>query len=71
MRPRQGWLVLPALLGLTVALFGIVPGARGQGAEWVLPDNRVGIRTAPLLLLSRPDVQADLQPRAHADSRGP
>jgi len=27
----------------------------------VLPDNRLGVRTAPLLLLSRPDVQSDLQ----------
>ncbi len=61
MRPRQGWLVLPALLWMTVALVGSAPGARGQGVEWVLPDNRVGIWTAPLLLLSRPDVQADLR----------
>jgi hypothetical protein len=61
MRPRQGWLVLPALLGTTVGLFGLLPGARGQEAGWILPDNRIGIRTAPLLLLSRPDVQADLQ----------
>ena len=61
MRPHQGWLVLPAVLGLTVAVCGLIPDARGQGTEWVLPDNRIGIRTAPLLLLSRPDVQADLQ----------
>ena len=61
MRPRQGWHILLALLGLTVALLGLLPGARVQGEDWVLPDNRIGIRTAPLLLLSRPDVQADLQ----------
>jgi hypothetical protein len=29
--------------------------------EWALPDTRMGIRTAPLLLLSRPDIQADLR----------
>ena len=32
-----------------------------KGGEWTLPDTRLGIRTAPLLLLSRPDVQADLR----------
>jgi len=32
-----------------------------QAAQDVLPDSRLGIRTAPLLLLSRPDVQADLK----------
>jgi hypothetical protein len=32
-----------------------------RAGEWSLPDTRVGIRTAPLLLLSRPDVQADLR----------
>ncbi|MGC8638777.1 MAG: hypothetical protein ACP5XB_02730 [Isosphaeraceae bacterium] len=61
MRPRQGWLVLPALLGLTALYFGLLSGARVRGEDWVLPDNRIGIRTAPLLLLSRPDVQTDLQ----------
>ncbi len=32
-----------------------------QGAEdWVLPDSALGSRTAPLLLLSRPEIRADL-----------
>jgi len=35
--------------------------ARGQLADSSpLPDDRLGIRTAPMLLLSRPDVRADL-----------
>jgi hypothetical protein len=33
----------------------------GHAGDWSLPDNRFGIRTAPLLLLSRPDVQVDLR----------
>jgi hypothetical protein len=33
----------------------------GHADEWTLPDDRLGIRTAPLLLLSRPDIQADLK----------
>jgi hypothetical protein len=33
----------------------------GRAGDWCLPDNRLGIRTAPLLLLSRPDVQVDLR----------
>jgi hypothetical protein len=33
----------------------------GRAGEWTLPDDRLGIRTAPLLLLSRPDVQGDLK----------
>jgi hypothetical protein len=46
---------------ISLGLLGTVPAAWGQGPDWVLPDNRVGIRTAPLLLLSRPDIQADLK----------
>jgi hypothetical protein len=30
------------------------------GAEPLIPDSRLGVRTVPLLLLSRPDVRADL-----------
>jgi hypothetical protein len=33
----------------------------GQDAEWSLPDGHLGVRTAPIILLSRRDVQADLQ----------
>ena len=29
--------------------------------DWVLPDSRIGVRTAPLLLLTRPDVQFELR----------
>jgi hypothetical protein len=35
--------------------------AHAQALDWVLPDSRMGVRTAPLLLLTRPDVQAELQ----------
>lgn len=31
-----------------------------QAEEWSLPDSRLGVRTAPILLLSRDDVQRDL-----------
>jgi hypothetical protein len=46
--------------GLAFALVAMAVG-RASSAEWVLPDDRLGIRTAPLLLLSRADVQADLK----------
>lgn len=49
--------LLWALLATGVPLFPQVVRA----GEWMLPDDRMGIRTAPLLLLSRPDVQADLR----------
>src|SRR4029079_250908 len=43
-----------------LVLLTLIP-ARAPGAEPPpLPDSRLGVRTAPLLLLSRPDVQADL-----------
>ncbi len=46
---------LAALLIGTATCVGVAPGA-----EEPLPDHRLGLRTAPLLLLSRPDVRADL-----------
>jgi hypothetical protein len=54
---RQGTTVIASalLLGLALAPWP----ARGDSAP--LPDSRLGVRTAPLLLLSRPDVQADLK----------
>lgn len=54
---RQGTTVIASalLLGLALAPWP----ARGDSGS--LPDSRLGVRTAPLLLLSRPDVQADLQ----------
>lgn len=44
---------------LLVALLALAPSARAA-EEPPLPDSRLGHRTAPLLLLSRPDVRADL-----------
>lgn len=32
-----------------------------QARQPVLPDDRLGVRTAPLLLLTRPDIRADLK----------
>lgn len=48
----QGW----AAILMSAAL------AQGAADEkpWSLPDERFGVRTAPVLLLSRPDVQAEL-----------
>jgi hypothetical protein len=51
---RQGLSVVIAF-GLTLA----VPNS-GHGGEGFLPDSRLGIRTAPLLLLSRDDVRTDI-----------
>ena len=53
---RRQWMAA----GLAFVLLAMAVG-RLSSAEWVLPDDRLGIRTAPLLLLSRPDVQADLK----------
>lgn len=55
---RQG----PTRLGLVVvlALSGASTWARPVDEEPPLPDSRLGHRTTPLLLLSRPDVRADL-----------
>lgn len=60
---RHGLTVFPpaVLLFLTTVLptaSAAGPGARP--APTPLPDARLGIRTAPILLLSRPDVRADL-----------
>lgn len=38
--------------------FGLVPSAFAE--DWVLPDSGLGMRTAPLLLLTRPEIRADL-----------
>jgi hypothetical protein len=39
----------------------IAPGAASRADSTPLPDDRLGVHTAPLLLLSRPDVRADLR----------
>jgi hypothetical protein len=46
-----------------IPLLGIIATRSGLGGEEKppLPDNRLGVRVAPLLLLSRPDVRADLR----------
>jgi hypothetical protein len=48
----------------------VVP-ASSLGDDAPLPDSRLGIRTVPLLLLSRPDVRADLglNPAQTAEAR--
>ncbi len=58
---------LAALLLLSVAA---IP-ASSFGDDSPLPDSRLGIRTVPLLLLSRPDVRADLglNPAQTAEAR--
>jgi len=52
----------PAGLGfaLAIALALGVAAPATLGEEWSLPDARMGVRTAPILLLTRADVQADL-----------
>src|SRR3954454_7095721 len=59
MRHGQGSVIFSALLCSVIGMGSLSPSARG--GEWTLPDARLGIRTAPLLLLSRPDVQAELR----------
>jgi hypothetical protein len=58
----QGWIVLRALFWVAIGSGpAFVCSTHARAGEWALPDSRLGIRTAPLLLLSRPDVQADLR----------
>lgn len=47
------------------------PGPAKPSAEQMVPDDRLGTRVAPLLLLGRPDVRADLRlnPRKEAHAR--
>ncbi len=65
MRQRMTAVASALLLSMAFAHSPNCAGAEGEP----LPDNRLGIRTAPLLLLSRRDVQTDLQlspPQAEA-----
>jgi hypothetical protein len=59
MRQGQG----PTIFSIVFCLFSLcgLGHSAAMAGEWSLPDSRVGIRTAPLLLLSRPDVQAELR----------
>jgi len=61
MRHGGLWTVLRAVLWLIVGIGGLVQERAALAQEWTLPDSRQGIRTAPLPLLSRPDVQAELR----------
>jgi hypothetical protein len=54
---RHAWTVVPALLVFAGGL--LASSAPAFGAEPL--DERLGIRTAPIFLLSRSDVQADLR----------
>lgn len=56
--PARRALLLPRLLTTLVLL---LPAAIARAEDWTLPDSRLGVRTAPILLLSRADVQADLK----------
>ena len=56
MRQGQGWAIVGALV---CSVLG--PGSsrrRRRAASGCCPTTRLGVRTAPLLLLSRPDVQS-------------
>ncbi len=58
----KGRLVLMGILWIQLVPMGALHAQSTSPAnDWYLPDNRLGIRTAPLLLLSRPDIQADLR----------
>lgn len=54
-RPRPSTATTFPLLALALCAPGLA-----EAGEWVLPDSGLGVRTAPILLLSRADVQADL-----------
>jgi len=45
---------------VSIVLLVPVPASAAAGEGQPLPDSRLGLRTAPLLLLSRPDVREDL-----------
>ncbi len=58
---RHGMTVVLLLLGLSVPPSTSRAGSDAAAAvPRPLPDDRLGIQTAPLLLLSRNDVRADL-----------
>ncbi|WZP00090.1 hypothetical protein EP7_001707 [Isosphaeraceae bacterium EP7] len=49
-----------AAMGLLLALCSSV-ATTAAADDWVLPDDRLGVATAPILFLSRPDVQEELR----------
>ena len=44
-----------------ISLAALLPSQQAHAGDPPLPDDRLGMRTVPLLLLSRPDVRADLK----------
>src|SRR5262249_18534885 len=59
----QGWRPVPAARLVRLTFFTLLPWlcpATSDAAPPTWPDGRLGIRTAPLLLLSRQDVRADV-----------
>ncbi|QEH33679.1 hypothetical protein OJF2_21850 [Aquisphaera giovannonii] len=48
-------------LVLGAAILELSSATPARAEDWSLPDSRIGTRTAPLLLLSRADVQAELR----------
>ena len=56
---RHGMTMAPAGLVLVLAL--VAAGPENPPSEAGMPDGHFGCRAAPILLLTRPDVQAELQ----------
>ena len=62
MRQGKGRIVLLGILWISFGEATLLHAQNpSRAGDWCLPDDRLGIRTAPLLLLSRPDVQVDLR----------
>jgi hypothetical protein len=58
---RQVITWLARALALQAAALLVLFAAPASAEHWSLPDDRLGVRTAPLLLLTRADVQADVK----------
>jgi hypothetical protein len=56
---RQGTTPPPPLVLLALALLAAPPAAGAD--DWSLPDELRGVRVAPIFLLSRPEIQAELK----------
>lgn len=66
---RHGMTMAPA--GLVLALALVAAGPENPASEMAMLDGLFGCRTAPILLLTRPDVQAELrlEPRQISGAR--
>lgn len=60
MRPHVLFAKPITVLTFSACLLLAAFSGRSDAGEWSLPDSRMGVRTAPLLLLTRPDIQSDL-----------